>query len=196
MGTQMGVSGWRETHETISAAALGLFGRDGYEHTTVDAIARAAGVSRATVFRCFPSKEEILFARHPAEVERLRLAVRARAGSDEGQALRRALLECAGRLEADPAFGVEVALMVAHPRLLARALVTLHIWAEGLAAELAAGRGQATVDLRAKVLAHAAMSALQEAICVWCAGEAGPSLVRLAGDALRVALPTGTRTKK
>ncbi|PDP87395.1 TetR family transcriptional regulator [Glycomyces fuscus] len=44
----------------IQEAALRLFERQGYEATTVAQIAREAGVSHMTFFRCFPSKEDVV----------------------------------------------------------------------------------------------------------------------------------------
>ncbi len=52
----------RETRQRITAAALGLFASHGYEATTLDAIAEAAGIARRTFFHYFGSKEEILAA--------------------------------------------------------------------------------------------------------------------------------------
>lgn len=50
----------RATRQRLSAAALRLFERNGYESTTVEEIARAAGVSHMTFFRYFPTKESVL----------------------------------------------------------------------------------------------------------------------------------------
>ena len=55
--------------EALATAALSLFSEQGFEHTTVDAIAERAGVSRRSFFRYFPSKEAAAF---PQQEERLR----------------------------------------------------------------------------------------------------------------------------
>jgi AcrR family transcriptional regulator len=55
---------WRQrkktaTRDRIRASALRLFGEQGYDATTVEQIAAAAGVSHMTVFRYFPAKEDV-----------------------------------------------------------------------------------------------------------------------------------------
>jgi AcrR family transcriptional regulator len=58
-------SPWAEhtavTRQKLVDAALELFARDGYDGTTTDAIAEAAGVSPRTFFRYFATKESVLF---------------------------------------------------------------------------------------------------------------------------------------
>ncbi|WP_181774103.1 TetR family transcriptional regulator [Amycolatopsis pittospori] len=48
----------------LAAAAVDLFVANGYEATTVDEIAAAAGVGRRTFFRYFDTKDDVLFANH------------------------------------------------------------------------------------------------------------------------------------
>lgn len=50
----------RETRQRIAEVALRLFLTDGYESTTLDAIAAAAGISRRTFFSYFKSKDDII----------------------------------------------------------------------------------------------------------------------------------------
>jgi AcrR family transcriptional regulator len=55
---------WRQrkktaTRDRIRACALRLFREQGYDATTVDQIAAAAGVSHMTFFRYFPAKEDV-----------------------------------------------------------------------------------------------------------------------------------------
>jgi AcrR family transcriptional regulator len=52
--------------EVIQAAAFRLFDSAGYDATSVDDIAAAAGVSRSTFFRLFGSKEAVIFPDHEA----------------------------------------------------------------------------------------------------------------------------------
>lgn len=49
-----------ETRQRIAQAGLRLFVEHGYEATTLDAIAEAAGIARRTFFYYFKSKEEVL----------------------------------------------------------------------------------------------------------------------------------------
>ncbi len=58
---------WRQrkktaTHDRIRASALRLFREQGYDATTVEQIAAAAGVSHMTFFRYFPAKEDVALA--------------------------------------------------------------------------------------------------------------------------------------
>ncbi|NUP75853.1 MAG: TetR family transcriptional regulator, partial [Sinomonas sp.] len=48
----------------VAAAAVRLYAEQGYEATSVEQIAAAAGVSRSTFFRQFRSKEDVVFADH------------------------------------------------------------------------------------------------------------------------------------
>jgi AcrR family transcriptional regulator len=55
----------------VADAALDLFTDTGYEATSVDDIAQAAGVSRSTFFRQFRAKEDVIFADHEALLDEL-----------------------------------------------------------------------------------------------------------------------------
>ena len=57
----------------VVAAALELFERQGFEATSVEQIAQAAGVSRSTFFRQFGGKEDVVFADHEVLLDELRV---------------------------------------------------------------------------------------------------------------------------
>ena len=58
----MTVSRWApDARERLETAALDLFTENGYEETTVAQIADRAGLNRATFFRHFADKREVLF---------------------------------------------------------------------------------------------------------------------------------------
>jgi AcrR family transcriptional regulator len=57
-------AGRRQLRRALASAAVDLFAANGYEATTVDDIAVAAGVGRRTFFRYFDAKDDVLFANH------------------------------------------------------------------------------------------------------------------------------------
>ncbi|MBM7086346.1 TetR/AcrR family transcriptional regulator [Micromonospora sp. WMMD734] len=65
------------TRQALVDAAVDLFGRQGYEATTIAEIAAAADIGTRTFFSYFPSKEDLLF---PEADRRVRVAVEAIAG--------------------------------------------------------------------------------------------------------------------
>lgn len=65
----------RRTEQEIRQAAVELFEERGFPGTSVDDIAAAAGVSRSTLFRYFPTKDELLFRRDPSPAQALALAL-------------------------------------------------------------------------------------------------------------------------
>ncbi|KRR28971.1 TetR/AcrR family transcriptional regulator [Bradyrhizobium retamae] len=93
----------RETLHRIAEQGLKLFLTRGYEATTLDAIAEAAGISRRTFFYYFKSKEEILLAwQDGGFTETLRTTVLEQSTRQSPlNAVKNALLELTIRFQAD-----------------------------------------------------------------------------------------------
>lgn len=72
-----------QTRAEIVRAAFELFGQDGYENVSMEAIAAAAGVSRATLFNYFPQKELMLREIAAARSAKLKAIVSEFAASGE-----------------------------------------------------------------------------------------------------------------
>jgi AcrR family transcriptional regulator len=62
----------RDAIEEIASAALELFLRDGFDATSVEAIAAGAGCSPRTFYRYFGTKEDVMFHDLPGYLDQLR----------------------------------------------------------------------------------------------------------------------------
>jgi AcrR family transcriptional regulator len=83
----------RATRLAIRDAGMRLFAEQGFAGTTIDAIAEAADVSRATVFTYFPTKEEIVFGDGSLVIDELGRRLRERPEGDATIAVVRAWLD-------------------------------------------------------------------------------------------------------
>ncbi len=80
--------------ETLLAAAIPLFARQGYQATTMEDIGRAAGISGPSIYEHFPSKIDMLVAASMRAAERLESAFsQALAGADDPREVLRAVVE-------------------------------------------------------------------------------------------------------
>ncbi|WP_125131291.1 TetR/AcrR family transcriptional regulator [Microbacterium sp. 10M-3C3] len=85
----------------VAAAAIELFAEQGFEQTSVEQIAQAAGVSRSTFFRQFGGKEDVVFADHE-ELLRALAAYLARDHDDPWAAVCEASIDVFRHFAADP----------------------------------------------------------------------------------------------
>ncbi|MCX2184299.1 TetR family transcriptional regulator [Streptomyces sp. SKN60] len=155
----MTVSGLRElkkerTRQTLSDTAVELFLERGFDAVSVAEIAAAAEVSKPTLFRYFPAKEDLAlyrFADHEDEPARVVAAARA-AGAEPLAALRDHVL--AGLARRDPVTGLNddprvlafLRLLYGTPALVARMAAYQGRSEEALAAALGGGSGAASGD--------------------------------------------------
>ncbi len=99
-GDDYQASGWQRKHHAIAAAALVLFARDGYERTSVDAIAAEAGVSKRTVYSHYGDKESLflLVLRETYDTMRERVGDIVDRNLRDVDDLRSALTTCMGEI--------------------------------------------------------------------------------------------------
>lgn len=96
-------AGKQERRDRLYDAALALFREQGYEQTTVDQIARRAGLAKGTFFNYFPTKDAILRYMGEREIGRLGAAGMLGGSASAVANLKRFMVALAGSLEADRA---------------------------------------------------------------------------------------------
>ena len=178
------------TKHAIQEHALRLFIEKGYDTTTVEEIAAAAGVSHMTFFRYFPRKEEVveydeydplleeLVAARPVEEPPLTALHRAlRAGLEHILATDREELL------------IRTRLILRNPALRSRNLLAQEATRDLLARALARRAGLPEPDLAATVQASAALGAIGPAAMAW-AGSDDADFVALIDEAFE-ALASG-----
>jgi AcrR family transcriptional regulator len=171
------------TKQSIQHHALRLFIEKGYDATTVEEIATAAGVSHMTFFRYFPRKEEVVeYDEYDPLIEDL-IVARPR---DEPplvavqQAIRLGLEQI---LLADrEALLTRTRLILHNPVLRSRNLVAQDATRDLLARALARRAGLAKPDLAATVQASAVLAVIGPAMTAWAEGDVD-DLIAVVDDA-------------
>jgi AcrR family transcriptional regulator len=114
----------RATSQRITGAAVRLFIANGYEATTLDAIAAEAGISRRTFFYYFKSKDDILLSMQRGNTDALAAALRDEPLSKRPlDAVRDALVRAVERYPADDMIAID-SLMRSSQAVQARKLAT------------------------------------------------------------------------
>ncbi|MGW0519552.1 TetR/AcrR family transcriptional regulator [Crossiella sp. NPDC003009] len=184
----MSETDWRarkkaDTRRAIQEHALRLIMAKGFEATTVEEIAAAAGVSHMTFFRHFPRKEDVvevddydpmlttLLTERPPEEPPLTAVHRAvRAG------LARILPQDRETVL------IRTKLVMATPALRARNYLNVEATTDLFATTLATRAGLAEPDLATRAQAAAAVAALTTAVTAWVARDGEPELVTLVDE--------------
>lgn len=161
----------RAVHAEITDTALRLFAEQGFDATTVDQIAAAAGISRRSFFHYFGSKEDVVLGDLEALGLRVRDALEARPASESAwEALREAFKSLQGP-DTDAVTRLQVADMYADaPSLRARHLEKHLRWQELLAPDVERRLGISpggAADPRARAVIAAALACLDTAVEAW-----------------------------
>ncbi|MEU5979865.1 TetR family transcriptional regulator [Streptomyces sp. NPDC047315] len=182
-----------KTRIAIRTAMYRLVAEQGYEATTVEQIADTAEVSPSTVFRYFPTKEDILLTDEfdPYLEEQLRGRP---AGEDPLVSLvhvvREAMQHAQQETYAEVALRTRLILEV--PALRARMTETMAATSQVLIRAIADRTGRSRDDLELRVFAAAVLGAMREALVVWAERGHEGDLMVLVDEALGV-LKNGLR---
>jgi mycofactocin system transcriptional regulator len=157
----------------IEHVALDLFARQGFEATTVDDVAEAAGIGRRTFFRYYASKNDVPWGEFDATLERMRTLLAALpADLPPMQALRTAVLDF-NRLDPaeEPWHRRRMALILRVPALQAHSMLKYRAWRE-VVAEFAAQRyGRPVTDRLPRTVGWAALGVAIAAYEQWLDSE-------------------------
>ncbi|WP_432049130.1 TetR/AcrR family transcriptional regulator [Streptomyces asiaticus] len=154
-----------QTRQAIRRAAYRLFTEQGYDATPVDRIAEAADVSPSTVFRYFPTKEDIVLSDEYDDV--LLAALRDRPLDEPPVAsLRRVLLDLFRQFAGDERQEMLVRLTLIRqvPGLRARTSESMSRTGALLAEVLAERSNRSPEDFEVRVVVGAVLGVLQEAL--------------------------------
>jgi AcrR family transcriptional regulator len=153
----------QQTRDLLERSARRLFAERGFERVSIAEIARAAGVSEATVFNYFPTKDDLVYSGMQAFQDALLRAIRERpAGEPVLAAFSRFVLEPGGLLAAADAGAAEELgrvsrLIASSPALLAREAEILAGYTDTLAGVIAEETGAGRDDPRPWIAANALM---------------------------------------
>ncbi len=149
------------THARIEAVALQLFAERGFDATTVDQIAAAAGIGRRTLFRYYASKTDLVWGDFAGELARLRdRLARTDPAVPVMETVRREVVAF-NRLQPDQvgSHRRRMALILGVPTLLANSTLRFAEWRAVLADFAAARLGARPDALAPNVLAYSALGA-------------------------------------
>jgi AcrR family transcriptional regulator len=175
--------------DEVMRCAWELFAEQGYEATTVDQVAEAAGMSRRTFFRYFAGKDELLLERILAAGDRIAEALRARPADEAAwPALRAAFDEVAVPQEAAADRARQLQLMLRDEHAVRAAVLErrrrwLELLAPLVAERLPRRRSTRGPDTRALAVAGSALACLDAAQDAW-ADHPGARLATLLDEAM------------
>ncbi|HEY1665096.1 MAG TPA: mycofactocin system transcriptional regulator [Trebonia sp.] len=170
----------------LEQVAFTLFAARGFDATTVDEIAAAAGIGRRTFFRYFPSKNDIPWGAFEDELERMRIRLKACPPEVPlADAIRVALIDF-NRVtpEQVPLHRRRMELILRVPTLLAHSTLRFTAWREVVAEFVAERTGRRQDDLAPQAVAHAVLGVAIAAYEHWL-DDPGSDLPALLDDAMR-----------
>ena len=153
----------------LEHAAFDLFGRQGFDRTTIDDIAAAAGIGRRTFFRYFPSKNDVPWGDFETELERMRVRLKACPAQTPLMDVIRVAIVDFNRLapEQVPWHRRRMELILRTPALQAHSTLRYAAWREVIAEFVSERIGQPPDALAPRTIAYAALGVAVAAYEQW-----------------------------
>ncbi|MCI2417488.1 TetR/AcrR family transcriptional regulator [Saccharopolyspora sp. K220] len=178
----------RAVRSQIAEAAMALFAKRGFEATTVDEIAAEVGISSRSVFRYFPTKEDMVVGHLDEIGDKLAAALEERP-TDEAPwvALRHAMQPHLDDLIENADAMLATALMLSEAPALRGALLSKRArWTELLVPNVMRRlKGSAQVrEVQARAVVSAALACLNTAVDEWARSDGTKSVEKLLDQAI------------
>ncbi|MFT3863383.1 MAG: TetR family transcriptional regulator [Solirubrobacterales bacterium] len=165
--------------------AFNVFAERGFDAVTATEAAEAAGISRASFFRYFESKEDAVFVAQEELGAKVAALLRERpVGEDAWTALRHSFDAVIAIYRESPSHALaRLRLIRTTPKLRAHQLERLDQWKILIGTALAERLGLEGTTLRVEALASAALAAFNAASSRWAAGDGDDDLIELIDEA-------------
>ena len=153
----------------MGEVALRLFRQRGFEQTTVDDIAAELGIGRRTLFRYFPSKNDIVWGEFDSVLDRLRAELGARNPSAPMMDTLREAVVASNTYPPEllPELRTRITLIMRVPVLQAHSMLRYAAWRRVVAQYAADRIGAGVDDLLPRTLGYAALAASTSAFGYW-----------------------------
>lgn len=172
-------------HAAIEAAAFALFARQGFEATSLEQIADAVGVGRRTLFRYYPSKNDIAWGEFDRNLEQLRADL---AATDPAAPLAETVHAAVVAFNAydeavEVAHRIRMELILHTPALQAHSALRYAAWREVIAEHVAGRLGLEPTDAVPRLAGHLSLALAVSSYEEWLA-RPGSSLTEILAEAL------------
>jgi AcrR family transcriptional regulator len=169
----------------IAEVAFNVFAERGFDAVTATEVAEAAGISRASFFRYFESKEDAVFVAQEEMGAKIAARLLERpAGEDAWSALRYSLDPVIATYRESPTHALaRLRLIRSTTKLRAHQLERFDQWKQLIGSAMAERLGAHAIDVRTEAMVAAALSSLNAASSRWAASDGADDLIPLIDEA-------------
>lgn len=159
------------THDEVERVALERFARDGFDTTTMDDIAAALHIGRRTLFRYFPSKNDIVWGDFDRVLDRLRGLLDATGADVPLRSALAAAIIASNHYAPEQIHGLRLrmTLITTTPALQAHSMLRYAAWRRVVAEFVARRRGEEPGDLVPLTLGYVCLGISMAAFSKWVA---------------------------